>query len=409
MSVSEKQKKILAFPYSKYDALICEGAIRSGKTMFMAIAFFDWAMQNFNGQNFIVMGKTVSSAWRNVIAPYTSLTWCRRKYKVRQSRTEGTVTVRGNGHTNTFYIFGAKDESSYQLIQGITAAGCLIDEVAICVESAVNQALARCSVDGSKYWFNCNPSYPSHWFKVQWVDRAREMNALLIHFELRDNPSLSAKTIARYERQYVGVFRKRYIEGLWAQAEGLIYPMYDEAFEDTPRLNRVREYAVSIDYGTMNAFAALLWANDGDVWHCIKEYRYSGRDEGHQKTDSDYVHDMVAFTRSLPGEPEIIIDPSATSFITALRRCDERSFRIRPANNSVEDGLRDTAVCLQSGLVKFSRECTETRKEFEGYVWDDKALDDRPLKVNDHLMDALRYLVMTKHVYKHDGEYRSIF
>lgn len=409
MSVSEKQKAILAFPYTDYDSLICEGAIRTGKTMFMAVAFFDWAMDNFDGCNFIVMGKSVGSAWRNVIDPYTAMTWCQRKYAVKQRRSSGSVVISRGKRSNTFYVFGAKDESSFQLIQGITAAGCLIDEAAICVESAVNQALARCSVKGARYWWNCNPSYPTHWFKKNWIDRAEENNALVLHFDLGDNPSLDAGTIARYERQYTGVFYDRYIRGLWVQAEGIIYAQYREALEKKYE-GPLTGYALSIDYGTLNPFAAQKWGMDpAGVWHCTEEYHHSGRETGRQKTDEDYVRDMVAFTADAPiGELiDVIVDPSAASLIAAMRRCQEREFRVIPAMNEVVEGIANTAVCIQQGYIKVAATCKRTIEEFESYVWDEGKANDTPVKENDHHMDAIRYFVQTKRLVRGQDGYVS--
>ena len=408
--ISDKQKQILAFPYTKYDTLICEGAIRTGKTMVMAVAFFEWAMREFEGQNFIIMGKTVGSAWHNVVDPYTMTTWCKRKYKVTLSKSDGSFTLTKGSKSNRFRVFGAKDESSYMLIQGFTAAGCFVDEAAICNESAVNQALARCSVEGSRYWFNCNPSFPRHWFKTKWVDRAGEHNALHIHFRLEDNPSLSKSTVERYERQYTGVFYDRYIRGLWVQAEGIIYGNYQTALEPTYS-GPVKDYELSIDYGTMNAFAAQKWVLDNeDVWHCVGEYHYSGRETGTQKTNAAYLRDLVRFTEDAPKGQDVTvyIDPSAASMIAELRNCSERSFRVIPAINDVVDGIADTATCLELGLIKVSDACRETIKEFESYVWDDKA-SDTPVKENDHHMDAIRYFVYSKALAKREREYQPVF
>lgn len=404
--ISEKQLKILAFPYTKYDALICDGSIRSGKTSLMTVAFVDWAMDNFNGQNFIILGKTVGSATRNVVKPYRNLSRTRKRYKTTHNKSENLMTVTRGSVTNYFMIFGAKDESAYELIQGFTAAGALIDEAALCVESAVNQALGRCSVAGSKFWFNCNPESPSHWFYREWICKLEEKNALHLHFELRDNPSLSEEIIQRYERMYSGVFYKRYILGLWVMAEGLIYPNFEDAFEKTYTGNG--RSVVSIDYGIQNAFAAKLWRYDGKIWHATKEYHHSGRDTGFQKTDNDYLEDIVDFCEGIEGEITVIVDPSATSFIAALRKCKKRRFKVKKAKNDVLDGIKHTLVCIQDGLIKISEECEETRKEFGGYVWDDKK-DDQPLKVNDHHMDETRYFVETIRPWKGKKDYESAF
>ena len=232
---------------------------------------------------------------------------------------------------------------------------------------------------------------------------------------MADNPGLTPEVRARYERMYSGVFYRRYVLGEWVRAEGLVYPDHEAALEGTWRPDdgaRVR-WAVSIDYGTQNAFAALLWAYDGRAWHAVREFYYSGRAEGHQMTDSDYAARVEALCAGVPGEVEVIVDPSATSFMAELRRRGQR-FRVRHARNDVADGIRETAACMQAGLVRIGREaCPALVRELGGYVWDEAHGDgERPLKVEDHACDALRYLVATERVIRaveSPEEYRSVF
>ena len=226
MAISHKQKQILAFPYTKYDALIADGAIRSGKTTFMVVAFVDDAMRRYNRQRFGICGKTVDSAVKNIIMPYMAMTLPKEKYSIQWRRTDKLLVVTRGDVENYFEVFGGKDESSFALIQGRTLAGVLFDEVALQPRSFVEQALARCSVSGSKFWFNCNPGAPTHWFYTEWVRQPEKHNAVHLHFQLRDNPALDENIIERYERMYSGVFYDRYIRGLWVVAEGLIYPMF---------------------------------------------------------------------------------------------------------------------------------------------------------------------------------------
>lgn len=410
---SKKQMQIMAFPQTGYDALICDGAIRSGKTSIMFWTFVKWAMENFDRMNFIVIGKTVGSVVRNVIDPFQMMSESRKRYKIKYLRTQNVMIVERGDVINRFMVFGAKDESAYMLIQGFTAAGCFVDETALCVESAVNQALARCSVEGSRYWFNCNPGSPTHWFYKDWVKKASERNAKHLHFLMTDNPGLSKSVIKRYEMQYTGVFKLRYIDGLWTQAEGLIYPDHETAYEDGFSGSAI-ERSVSIDYGTQNPFAAIMWEKDSSgVWHAVKEYYYSGRENGHQKTDADYAKDMGEFVECLPnGEVKAIVDPSAASFIAELRRFDDgkHTFRVRKAKNNVSDGIRDTSSAMSMGLIKFNREMARTDEEFKSYLWDDKSSSDKPVKENDHAMDAIRYHVETLGIVKRkNGEYKSVF
>ena len=235
---STKQLQILAFAKMDYDMLICDGAIRSGKTSIMTVAFIEWAMQNFNECNFAICGKTVGSAIKNIIKPYMALNYAREKYDINFNRAENLLTVKRQNRRNLFYVYGGKDESSYTLIQGITLAGVLLDEVALMVQSFVEQAMARCSIEGSRFWVNCNPETPSHWFYRKYIcessDEYKEMitsdalKILHLHFLMEDNPSLSEHMISRYKAQYSGVFYQKYIEGKWVRAEGIVFAEFAE-------------------------------------------------------------------------------------------------------------------------------------------------------------------------------------
>ena len=291
--ISEKQKKILAFPYSKYDALICDGAVRSGKTSIMVVAFVDWAMREFTGQRFGICGKTVGSATENMVIPYTAMSYAKERYTLHWRRSLKILEVRRGRRVNYFEVFGGRDESSYALIQGRTLAGVLLDEVVLMPESFVNQALARCSVEGARLWFSCNPGRPQHWFKQNWIDKREERNALYLHFEMTDNPGLSGRTLARYQAMYTGVFYDRYVRGLWVVAEGLVYPMFSEdahVVDEIPwqALQRGRWF-ISVDYGTVNHTAAGLWCLWKGTAYMTGEYYYDSREPGyHQLTDEEH-------------------------------------------------------------------------------------------------------------------------
>lgn len=418
---SKKQRKVLNWwcpdsPVKDKDGIIADGAIRSGKTVSMSLSFVMWAMATFNGENFAMCGKTIGSFRRNVLT-ILKLMLRSRGYKVTDHRADNLVVIRKNGIENSFYIFGGKDESSQDLIQGITLAGVFFDEVALMPESFVNQATGRCSVDGSKFWFNCNPDGPYHWFKVNWINKSigylskeqiekaraegRELKDLLyLHFTMDDNLSLSEKIKARYRSMYTGVFFKRYILGLWVVAEGIIYDMFDAAkhvknvVDFFSKLSKQACY-VSCDYGTQNATVFLLWNKGVDKkWYCAKEYYYSGREKKKQKTDEEFVNEMIDFIGDAKVRA-IIVDPSAASFIAALNK---KGLPTMKAKNDVLDGIRTVASLLNMEQIVFSDSCIETQKEFASYVWDSKACErgeDAPVKANDHCMDAVRYFCYT--------------
>ncbi len=401
---SRKQRKVLNWwcetsPVKDFDGIIADGAIRSGKTLSMSLSFVLWAMSSFSGQNFAMCGKTIGSFRRNVLF-WLKLMLKSRGYAVVDHRADNLLVVTHGEVENYFYIFGGKDERSQDLIQGITLAGVFFDEVALMPESFVNQATGRCSVDGSKFWFNCNPDGPYHWFKLNWIDKRKEKRLLYLHFTMDDNLSLSEKVKARYRSMYTGVFYKRYIQGLWRMAEGIIYDMFDEARHVKPIGEFFRNLIdgnryVSIDYGTQNATAMLLWNKGIDgVWYCIREYYYSGRDAGKQKTDAEYADDLEAWLEDTKIRA-VIVDPSAASFIAELRK---RGYTVIAARNDVEDGIRLVGTMLNLDRITFAASCVNTVKEFGSYIWDTKAAErgeDKPVKEHDHAMDSCRYFVYT--------------
>lgn len=390
--ISKKQAKILAFPYSKYDALICDGAVRSGKTSIMMWAFVSWAMENFSGQRFGVCGRTVDSCTKNIIVPFTAMSLARERYIIRWRRGDKVMEVRRGAVTNYFEVFGGKDESSYVLIQGRTLAGALLDEVVLMPHSFVEQALARCSVDGAKLWFSCNPGSPQHWFYTEWIKRSKERNALYLHFEMTDNPGLSQKTLERYQSMFSGVFYDRYIRGLWVVAEGLVYPMFSKEINVTKEIGGSGKYYISCDYGTQNPTVFGLWRVNKGFATMEKEYYHSGRATNQQKTDEEYYQDLERFADGHKIE-RIIIDPSASSFSECIRR--HGKFAVWKADNAVLDGIRLTGACIKSGRLMFHENCTHTFEEFGLYSWDKDSPEDRVIKDNDHSMDQTRYLVMT--------------
>lgn len=401
---SKKQRKVLNWwcdesPVKNCDGIIADGAIRSGKTVSMSLSFAVWAMTNFNGQNFAMCGKTIGSFRRNVLF-WLKMMLKSRGYTVTDHRADNLVTVTRGDVENNFYIFGGKDERSQDLIQGITLAGVFFDEVALMPESFANQATGRCSVDGSKFWFNCNPDGPYHWFKQNWIDRRKEKHLIYLHFTMDDNLSLSEAVKQRYRGMYSGVFYKRYIQGLWCMAEGIIYDMFSE----DRHVRKLKDFAeqlighnryVSCDYGTQNATVFLLWEKGLDgVWYCTREYYYSGRDTGKQKTDSQYADDLEKWLNGTRIRG-IIVDPAAASFITELRK---RGYKVVKAKNDVEDGIRLVSTLLNLDKIVFEEGCVNTRKEFASYIWDEKAAEhgeDKPVKQFDHAMDALRYFCYT--------------
>lgn len=385
-----------------YEAIICDGSIRAGKTMTMSMSYIEWSMTNYDDQQFGIAGKTIGSLRRNVIRPLKVML-AGRGFKVIDRRADNMLEIRRGSKTNYYFLFGGKDESSQDLVQGITLAGFFFDEVALMPESFVNQATGRVSVDGGKLWFNCNPAGPYHWFKLEWLDKLEKHRALHIHFMMDDNPALAESVKDRYKRSYSGVFYMRYIEGKWVLSEGIIYDNFDQATMVMDSPSGYTKYYVSVDYGTKNPTAFLLWGLSNGVWYCLKEYYYNGREHSRQKTDEEYARDLQVFIKGL--KPTIIIDPSAASFITRLR---QDGLHVIQANNDVVDGIRLTQSVMNEGKIKFTRNLPNLFKELGSYVWDDKAAErgeDKPVKQHDHACDSMRYFV--KQVFGHGKAVQS--
>lgn len=371
-----------------YDAIICHGAVRSGKTMAMVVGFFLWSMASFQGGTFALCGRSIGALRRNVVEPMHN--WLSGVFTIVDRPSRNQLIVHGpNGHTNTYYLFGGQDESSAKEIQGITLWGALLDEAAIMRRSFVEQTCARCSVAGSRLWFNCNPEGPEHWFYKEWIQKAAEKNAMVLHFTMDDNPALDETIRRRYETLYTGVFYRRFILGQWAVAQGLVYE-FDQEKHVTQALPENGTWYISVDYGTQNPFSAGLWCVAGGKAVRVREYYYSGKDRGHSLTDEEYHQALINLAGGKPVR-YVVIDPSAASMIAVLRR--HGVFSVRKARNQVLPGIRLVASLLQQGVLQFSPSCKDTIREFSLYSWQEGV--DAPRKEFDHAMDDIRYFCAT--------------
>lgn len=397
MRLSEKQKEIIKFQFEDYDSLICSGAIRSGKTTFMFITFVDWAMSNFNQVRFGVCGKTVGTTHKNIISPFLNITYIREKYRIKQKFATNEIIITNGETTNIFELFGGKDKSSADLIQGRTLGGIFFDEVVLQPKEFVSQGLSRLSIEGAKSFFSCNPSSPKHWFYTDWIKRAEHRNAKVLEFELTDNPSLSEKTIQMYKTQFSGVFYDRYILGKWVVADGLVYNFNQEKhlkeFEEGNIKPWVRYY-LSIDYGITNPFACLLWAVDRGKAYCLKEYYYNSKEkDGRTLTDEEHYNNIVNLCEGYKIDM-VVIDPSATSMKALINR--KGTYSVKDANNKVLEGISNTMTLLDQGKLLFSSKCENTISEFGLYSWNkDTTQGDTVIKENDHALDSVRYFVNT--------------
>ena len=354
----------------------------------MTDGFFLWSMANFSGAVFGICGKTISALRRNLVIHLSD--WLGGVVKVTEHRSENKLVVTDSfGRKNTYYLFGGEDEGAYALVQGITLAGAFLDEVALMPRSFVEQVCARCSVEGSKLWFNCNPASPEHWFYKEWILKCEEKRALHLHFTMEDNPGLSPKIRARYERLYSGVFYRRYVLGQWCASDGLVYA-FDPQLHTVKELPKVGRYFISVDYGTQNPFSAGLWCVHNGVAVRIKEFYYSGRATGRLMTDEEYYRALEELAGTYPVEL-VVVDPSASSFIATIRKAGR--FSVRKAKNDVLPGILLVTACLRNGKLKIGENCRHAIGEFSQYVWEEG--QERPKKENDHAMDDVRYFCAT--------------
>ena len=390
---SKKQLRVLCWwhkrsPDYTRDAVICDGAVRSGKTFCMALSYVLWSFYAFAEGDFGLCGKTIRSLRRNMVTPVLPLLKG-FGFDCEEKLSHNMLIVRFGKTERRFYLFGGKDESSAALVQGITLSGVLFDEVALMPRSFVEQAMARCSVSGSRFWFNCNPEHPEHWFYREWIKQAERKNALYLHFTMDDNPSLTDKVKRRYEKLYSGAFYERFVKGRWVAVYGAVYPfMADEAMYAEPPQGGISEYAVSCDYGTVNPTSIGLWGKKDGCWYRLDEYYFDSRKEGYQKTDEEHYAAMKALIGDRRVK-QIIVDPSAASFIEVIRRHGE--FFVTPAQNNVVNGIRTVSGALKDGRIKICKNCADSRREFQLYRWDSNRREDVPVKENDHAMDDIRY------------------
>ena len=399
---SKKQLQALTWwcdesPYKGYTAIICDGAVRSGKTSCMALSFVAWACCRFSDSAFAFCGKTIRSLKRTLIAPLLPVLQ-QVGFHCRMRLSENYLEITMGKHTNRFYCFGGKDASSASLIQGMTLSGVLFDEVALMPRSFVEQALARCSVEGSKFWFNCNPESPQHWFYREWILGAKQKQAWYLHFRMEDNPSLSLQMLERYRNLYAGTFYQRFVEGKWVVSQGLVYPfMAEHSYCEVPS-GPFSDFVISCDYGTVNPASFGLWGKRDSAWYRLEEYYYNSRLTGIQRTDEEHYEGLRQLAGNRPIS-RVVVDPSAASFMAVIRQHGE--FLPVPARNDVLDGIRSVGVALKQGDIRICSTCTDSIREFGLYRWKDDSSRDTVVKEHDHAMDDIRYFVSTV---LHQGE-----
>lgn len=388
------------------------GAVRSGKSHVAVQFIIPEGLRDRHGKKGInlILGASKENIERNVLEPMRQI-WGASMVSEINSRNWASI------FGEKVYCIGAEKLNQVSKIRGSEIKFCYVDEIVDINKEVFEMLKSRLSLPYSICHAAANPSYPSHFVK-EFIDSASSgVDVYSQEYTIYDNPFLPAEYVRSLEAEYAGtVYYLRYILGKWARAEGLIFPMFMDALAEVPNAEP-EGIAISADYGTQNPFAAILWKKKGGIWYAEREYYHSGRKTGKQKTDDEYAKDLEDFLSeeiaefrtkleaskremsiSAPSKIQLIIDPSAASFIALMKKKDW--CRVTKANNDVEDGIRETASAMKRGLIKIGTELKEWKKEAEGYVWDEKVEEDRPVKENDHLMDATRYFVKTKRIAK---------
>lgn len=359
------------------------GATRSGKT-YLDYYMIPKRIRACRGNGLILLlGNTKSTLERNILEPMRNL-WT--PALVGNISSNNTVNLFGR----KCYALGADKVSQVTKIQGAGIEYCYGDEVTTWNEEVFQMLKSRLSTPTSCFDGTCNPGPPSHWFKTfleSGADIYRQS------YTIDDNPFLSKDFVGNLKREYAGtVYYDRYILGLWALAEGLVYPMFDKDKHVASEAPEKGEWYISVDYGTENPFSAGLWCVAGKTAVRVREYYYNGRKNRAQKTDEEYYAEL----EKLAGDKliqAVVVDPSAASFIACITR--HGKYIARKARNEVLDGIRNTASMLNAGLIRIHESCTDCIREFGAYSWDSKKTEDAVVKENDHAMDDVRYFVQT--------------
>ncbi|MDE6678314.1 MAG: PBSX family phage terminase large subunit [Ruminococcus sp.] len=379
---------------------ILEGSVSSGKTWISLVLWAFWVKTMPEENLYMMCAKSLTALKRNCLFPLTELVG-ESNFSFSMARKEGILFGR------KILLEGANDARAESKIRGLTLQGAYCDELSQFPKDFFTMLLSRNRKSQATIFATTNPDSPSHWLKTDYIDRADELSLLDIKFTLDDNTTLDSEYVRNIKLEYTGIFYERFILGKWVLAEGLIYPMYQNVLEKPPE-NVPDLWALSIDYGTQNAFAGLLWGHFNGVWYAVDGYYHSGRDTNIQKTDDEYGKDLEKFVKKYTDRKiPVVIDPSASSFIALLRKTKWAS--VRKADNAVLDGIRETATAMQKGLIKVNPAIKEWKKEVEGYVWDDKSIEEKPVKVNDHYMDSTRYFVKTFGIAKPKTTYKAVW
>lgn len=406
---SHKQKQLLYWyedgsPFKNRDIIIADGSIRSGKTIACICSFLRWSLKTYQGEQFILAGKTIGTLKKNVVGPMLQIleAWGLSYHYVRSS--ENYVRV----GSNTYYLYDANNERSQDRLQGLTAAGAYADEVALFPQNFVEQMIGRCSVDGAKIYMNCNPENPNHYVKVELLDKAEEKNIYHLHFTLDDNLTLSSKVKDRYQRMFTGVFYKRFILGEWAPTEGLVYQQFADDRErfliKQEAIPPIHYAVIGVDFGgskSAHSFTLTGFTQGFKQVIILDEYYHNNLKNGRlspAQVEAAFI-DFVQRAKRHYRVFEAYCDSAEQTLIEGLRIAAGRNRLGIEVKNAIKGPINERIAFYNSLMAqdrfKINEKCQATIKALEMAVYDDKKpvkderLDDGSSNIDS--LDSMEY------------------
>jgi PBSX family phage terminase large subunit len=415
-------KQILSIALSRQHVVaLWVGAVSAGKTFASLVAFLIAVAFAPRGESIVIIGQTIQTIERNVLSTLMDF----KKFGplallTVHTRNSGTAVILGR----IVELVGAYNVTAETRIRGGTFGLVYVDEATLLPGTEFfNMLLTRLRVKGARMLATTNPASKNHWLRKDYILDPERHDLITFHFTMDDNPSLEPSYVARMKGAFSGVFFKRMILGLWTNAEGAIYDVWDEKrhvipWDELPPIMRL--LGVGIDHGTSNATSAMLLGITAEEdaagrWTprlvLIDEWRYDSKekdpDTGQPKrrmTNVEQSTHVRAWLRSLdrlPPDnpaygsriPTVFVDPAAADFREQLQR---DGIPNSPADNAVAEGISEISGLLGQGRLIVTDRCKGFLDEVTEYAWDPKATEegeDEPIKLNDHSLDAARYII----------------
>jgi len=405
---SPKQLEIFTTAYDNvHFDIIADGAVRSGKTLCCSVAFVMWAMDTFDNCNFAICGKTVGSAIKNIVLPLLNIVDLRMVYNMTFKRSYNCIVIKYGKKTNFFYIYGGTDESSQDLIQGITLCGFLLDEAALMPQSFINQAIARTlSVPNAKRFYNCNPESPDHFIYTDFILKAEEKKIKHIHFLMEDNPILTKDMIDKAKNMYSGVFHQRFILGMWVRAEGLVYTKFanntnDYLLEDDFNYSNLITANIGVDFGGNGSATTFVCTGFTKRFESVIILEAERHEEELSPDELEKLYvDFSQRCINTYGKAMVTYADSAEQILirglrNASRLNSVRSNILNAKKMPILDRIQLVNKLISLGRFKVNKRCTTVIKALQTAVWNEKVNDERldDGSTDIDTLDAMEYSI----------------